>query len=381
MNIKKNLPMILTFLRFILVIPYIFFLLITNKEAALISLIIYLIASITDWLDGFFARKFDATTSMGAFLDPLADKVLTLSAFFIFSLKKYIFLPVSLVILLLFREYFVTMMRIEIDIIEKNGKNAKNKQTKFVTSKEAKFKTAFQMITIIVFYLFYAINKNYILNLTILSYLNYLPLILFSISLILAYYSSLKYVKNYAEIAFQTITKTVATFFYSGYFPFASGTFASFLALIIFIFFKPNFFVLITSIFILFLLGVYFSSRLERKLMVKDPSIIVIDEVVGMFISLIPITIINQILLLFNYLIKIDSSAIYKVIQNKYFYLLSSFLIFIIFRLYDIIKPFFIKKSQKISGGFGIMIDDILSGFFTIFSFIILTFLVVIILI
>ncbi|MEJ5273982.1 MAG: CDP-alcohol phosphatidyltransferase family protein, partial [Spirochaetota bacterium] len=59
MNFKKKLPMILTILRFILVIPFIYFLLIDKPVYLIISLIIYSLASITDWFDGFFARKFN----------------------------------------------------------------------------------------------------------------------------------------------------------------------------------------------------------------------------------------------------------------------------------------------------------------------------------
>jgi len=130
MNLKKKLPMILTFLRFFLVIPFSILLLIDDKYSVMISFIIYIIASITDWLDGFLARKYDAVSSVGAFLDPLADKILTLAAFFIFSLKNYVFLPLYLVFILLFREYFVTMMRVEIDITNKFQKNNKTNQEK-----------------------------------------------------------------------------------------------------------------------------------------------------------------------------------------------------------------------------------------------------------
>ncbi len=369
MSFKKRLPMILTLLRFFLVIPFGILLLIDNKYAIISSFIIYLIASITDWFDGYFARKFNAVSSLGAFLDPLADKLLTLVAFSIFSLKNYIFLPFYLVILMFFREYFVTMMRVEIDISKIKSNNKVEKGEKFVTSKEAKFKTAFQIITIAIFYLIYAINKKYILINFQSFYFNYLPLILFSISLILAYYSSYKYIRNYPESAFQTLSKTISTFFYTGYFPYASGTFASILILLYFLFLKPGFLILISEIFILFLIGTYFSTKLEKKLMVKDPSIIVIDEVVGMLISFLPLTIFNQIETFIGKILNIEVKYKIALLQNKIFVYLLPIAIFIIFRIFDIFKPFIIKKVQKISGGLGIMIDDIISGFGTIIIF------------
>lgn len=394
MNFKKKLPMILTILRFILVIPFIYFLLLDKPVYLIISLIIYSLASITDWFDGFFARKFNAVSKIGAFLDPLADKILTLSAFIIFSLKDYVYLPFFFVILMILREYFVTMMRVEIEVFGKDGKgenkpinikesNFNNEniyndgikeknESKFVTSKEAKFKTAFQMITIAIFYLFYAINKNYIKVYFLtenMAFLSYIPLLLFTISLILAYYSSFKYIKNYLYYASEVLTKTISTFFYIGYFPFASGTFASFITLVLFLVIKPSFWILMIFILISLLLGTIFSTKHEKELMVKDPSIIVIDEVVGMMISLIPLTLINFFITryfndLSNHRINLENF-----IANRYFYILASFVLFIIFRFFDIVKPFFIKKVQKLKGGIGIMIDDIISSFLSVLSF------------
>jgi len=374
MNLKKKLPMILTFLRFFLVIPFSILLLIDDKYSVMISFIIYIIASITDWLDGFLARKYDAVSSVGAFLDPLADKILTLAAFFIFSLKNYVFLPLYLVFILLFREYFVTMMRVEIDITNKFQKNNKTNQEKerkeiFVTSKEAKFKTAFQMLTIAIFYLFYAINKNYLFANSKISYLVYLPFILFSISILLAYYSSYKYIRNYPEAAFQTLSKTISTFFYTGYFPFASGTFASLLILIYYILLKPGFLTLIIEIIVLFIIGMFFSTKLEKKLMVKDPSIIIIDEIVGMLISFLPLTLLNPISELILKILNLNISSKISLLMNKNLNLILPIIIFFIFRFFDIFKPSIIKKVQKISGGLGIMIDDIISAICTILVF------------
>ncbi|MFN3411592.1 MAG: phosphatidylglycerophosphatase A, partial [Exilispira sp.] len=325
MSFKKKIPMFLTILRFFLIIPYAIFFIIDRPFYALVSFLIYFIASITDWLDGYYARKFECTSKIGAFLDPLADKFLTLTAFFIFSLKNYVYLPAILVGLMLIREYFVTMMRVEIDYFNDLTYIDEKKEIKFVTSKEAKLKTAFQMITIVIFYLFYAVNKKFFPSIKILSLLisfNYLPLILFSFSIILAYYSSYKYIKIYDQIAYQTLMKTFATFFYIGYFPMASGTFASLLTLFIFILLKPTFLFLVSLILFLLLTGLYFSSKLEKKLMVKDPAIIVIDEVTGMFISFLPLTFLSQLTTFYIKFLKLDSSQIYQIVYHKYFYLL-----------------------------------------------------------
>ena len=79
---KKNLPNLLTLFRIFLV-PLFFIILISgNPYSYLLSFIIFSIASITDFFDGKLARKYDAVSEFGLFMDPLADKALALSAFF-----------------------------------------------------------------------------------------------------------------------------------------------------------------------------------------------------------------------------------------------------------------------------------------------------------
>ena len=128
------------------------------------------------------------------------------------------------------------------------------------------------------------------------------------------------------------------SFFYVGYVKYAPGTIASLIMLIIF-FFIPNVFEIQLSILtLLLLLGFilcYYHSKISLE---KDPSFIVIDEIVGMSISLFMLP---KIFIL---------------------YLIS----FILFRCLDIFKPFFINKSQKIDIGIGIMLDDIISGIITL---------------
>ena len=72
-----NLPNLLTIVRFILV-PFMTYFLI--QENFTIAILLYVIASITDVVDGFVARKFNLVTKLGKFLDPLADKLLQFSA-------------------------------------------------------------------------------------------------------------------------------------------------------------------------------------------------------------------------------------------------------------------------------------------------------------
>ena len=101
------------------------------------ALVIFIIASITDAYDGYYARKYDQITPEGKFLDPLADKILVSSSFISFALMGIIeFWMVGLII---FRDLFVTGLRMTME----------RKGLSLVTSTIAKAKTASQMGIII----------------------------------------------------------------------------------------------------------------------------------------------------------------------------------------------------------------------------------------
>ena len=132
--------------------------------------------------------------------------------------------------------------------------------------------------------------------------------------------------------------KIVGSALFTGYIPFASGTFGSLVAVIIY--FVPGFeklWIIIPAIILLFIYGVYVAFKFE-KVYGKDPSQCTIDEVVGTWIALI---------------------ALPKTI----FITLTSFLIW---RLLDIVKPFPARTSENLKGGWGIMIDDVISGFYSL---------------
>lgn len=73
---KLNIPTYLTLFRIILVPLFIVAFYLPTQYATEIATLIFFIASITDWFDGYLARKWNQTTRLGAFLDPVADKVL-----------------------------------------------------------------------------------------------------------------------------------------------------------------------------------------------------------------------------------------------------------------------------------------------------------------
>jgi len=134
------------------------------------------------------------------------------------------------------------------------------------------------------------------------------------------------------------LEKLIGSGLYSGYSPVASGTVASFVALLIY--FIPGFeqlYIIITVSILFFLYGIPLGSKFE-KIYGKDPKQCTIDEFVGMWISLIALP-------------KSIGIAITT---------------FFIWRILDIIKPPPARKLEKINGGFGIMIDDVVSAIYTL---------------
>jgi CDP-diacylglycerol--glycerol-3-phosphate 3-phosphatidyltransferase len=103
---------------------------------------VFFVASITDALDGYFARKHDQITEQGRFLDPLADKILILSAMISFAVLEII--PFWMVGLIVFRDLFITGLRV---VMNQKGYH-------LVTSKIAKAKTSFQVMIIVTILLY-----------------------------------------------------------------------------------------------------------------------------------------------------------------------------------------------------------------------------------
>ncbi|MBN2572807.1 MAG: phosphatidylglycerophosphatase A [Ignavibacteriales bacterium] len=126
--------------------------------------------------------------------------------------------------------------------------------------------------------------------------------------------------------------------FLTGYIPFASGTFGSFIATLLY-YFIPNFekpYIIFPFIIITFFYGIYIAQKFEMKYG-KDPAQCTIDEFVGTWIALF--------------------------LLPKNLILIS--IAFVIWRLLDIVKPFPAKQAEKAKGGLGIMLDDVVSGIYT----------------
>lgn len=141
----------------------------------------------------------------------------------------------------------------------------------------------------------------------------------------------------------------IASVYYIGYFPIASGTVASLVAMLVMYALKDiispakggftfALYLFVTGLIIYY--GTMAADKTEEILKEKDSHKIVIDEVAGFFVSMLflPITCKNLLLA------------------------------FIFFRIFDVIKPFGIRDLQKYKGGFGIMIDDLAAGVYTVIT-------------
>lgn len=167
-----NLPNKLTVLRMIMIVPFVIFLLLPElvKGGKWIALALFVIASMTDWLDGYLARKYHLVTNFGKFMDPLADKLLVSAA--MIGLVEMGRLPSWIVIIIISREFIISGFRL---IASDNG-------VVIAASYWGKFKTVFQMIMIILliadlgagFFLIERIVIWIALLLTVVSLLDYL---------------------------------------------------------------------------------------------------------------------------------------------------------------------------------------------------------------
>ncbi len=132
------------------------------------------------------------------------------------------------------------------------------------------------------------------------------------------------------------LTKAFASGLYSGFFPVASGTVGSAVGLLIY--WIPGFenpFVLLPVSLLVLVLGIKASNVME-KVYGEDPSEVTIDEVLGMWISL-------------------------AFLPKK---ILVAALAFLLFRIFDIVKPYPARRFDNLHGGAGVMLDDVVSAIY-----------------
>jgi phosphatidylglycerophosphatase A len=137
----------------------------------------------------------------------------------------------------------------------------------------------------------------------------------------------------------KSFSKIAATFFGVGYFPVAPGTLTSAVIVLLYKYFlhRLSWPLYLLLFFVIFGIGIIVSDIYSRMLKKEDPRTVVIDEAAGQMIAMF-------------------------LLSPQWSICVASF---VLFRIFDIVKPFPIKRAEKFPGGFGIMLDDIVAAIFT----------------
>jgi CDP-diacylglycerol---glycerol-3-phosphate 3-phosphatidyltransferase len=181
-KMKRHLPNFLTLGRLVLVPPIVILLFFPGRAPSLAAGLIFFVASLTDFFDGFVARRFSWESSFGRFLDPIADKVLVTSALImLISLDR---VPAWIVMLIITREVGVSALRAI----------TKSWDTTLKPSPVGKLKAVFQFAAIVPLIIHYEYNLWIPINFHLIG------TVLLYIALVLTVWSGLDYfVRFYRE--------------------------------------------------------------------------------------------------------------------------------------------------------------------------------------
>ena len=165
-----NVPNIISYFRILVAPFFLIFFISDNETLVLISIILFVLGAFSDWLDGWYARKFNQTSKWGIFIDPLADKILNSTAFLAFVFEGII--PFWMVLIIILRDSFMTFLRLF----------AESHKLSIKTKEIAKIKTVLQFVLIIyvisVYFVSLLQNDATMLNLVTKDYIYYLMLFL-----------------------------------------------------------------------------------------------------------------------------------------------------------------------------------------------------------
>lgn len=137
-----NIPNILTLLRVALIPVLVLLFLLPFKWSYLAASAVFALASFTDWLDGYLARKWQQSTPLGAFLDPVADKLLVATALLLLAQQHHNLYLTLAALIIICREIVVSALR---EWMAELGK-----RNKVAVSSLGKWKTAAQMLALLI---------------------------------------------------------------------------------------------------------------------------------------------------------------------------------------------------------------------------------------
>ena len=133
----------------------IIFVLLMSPDGYTLALVLFFLAGITDYFDGYLARKYNAVSQLGEILDPIADKILILFVLFGLAINLSSYLIGFIGAIVITREIWVGALR---DLNARNGKSDATKVT-FL----AKIKTSIQMLTISIYLLGLALSNMFLI--------------------------------------------------------------------------------------------------------------------------------------------------------------------------------------------------------------------------
>lgn len=131
-----NLPNIISLSRVIVAPLFVIMMLSGDDNYIIVASYLYILAALSDYIDGWYARKYNLITNLGKFFDPLADKILTTACFIVFVCLDII--PLWMIIIIIIRDFGSTFLKIMSSVLNYH----------LDTSYSAKIKTAIQMIFI-----------------------------------------------------------------------------------------------------------------------------------------------------------------------------------------------------------------------------------------
>ena len=147
LQFELNLPNQLTLLRIALTPVFVAFLLSSSLTLRQLSLVVFVVAALTDWYDGWIARRMGYSTRWGKFLDPLADKVLSSAA--LLSYAGLGLVDAWMVWIVISRDFFITGLR----------SYAELRDQPIITSRGAQAKTFGEFVVIYYILIFYVIRS------------------------------------------------------------------------------------------------------------------------------------------------------------------------------------------------------------------------------
>lgn len=321
------LPNHITFFRAAVALIIPFLILTESVFAHFAAFVLFALGAISDYFDGWLARRYNLTSDTGKWIDPLADKILVLGALWAFSRADQI-LSYWFFVAVLIREVVVTFCR--------TGWLLEGKV--FGAEKAGKWKLFFQTILIALAFMVLFIGDGFF-PVTIMEKLetvgNICVSIFSMIVLVLTWYSGITFLINHRAF-FQT--EFFAKYILAagvGLLPKAPGTWGSIVGVLLAASFDFSIYAYVSIFFLIACVAYSYFERYKANFD-KDPSFFVLDEVCGIFVTFAL------------------TGVSWKLCVPG----------FLLFRLFDIWKPFPIRKLEGLSGYWGIMADDLLAGLY-----------------